>query len=354
MPASSMPGSRMPGSRASAYAADPTTELNAALAAELQHAKLTRDAQLARAAGALMSAYRGGDPAASPVLDTPLAALAYAAYRMPATYAAVAAVLARISSTVDGRAASPLRTLVDVGGGTGAALWAAAAAVPTLAAATVLDRSEPALRLGRRLAARSTARLLRGAAWTRAVLTPLSLSPLAPADLVTMAYVLAELPAATGAALVSTAARAAAVVVVVEPGTPAGYRRVLAARGLLVREGLHIVAPCPHDRACPLADGTDWCHFATRLGRSPIHRRLKGGSLGYEDEKYAYVVAARAAPPARTGRVVRRPRLRPGLVELDVCTPTHGVAPVRISKRLGPEYRAARDVRWGDPWPAST
>jgi ribosomal protein RSM22 (predicted rRNA methylase) len=301
-----------------------------------------------------MAAYRDGDPTPRPALDAPMAALAYAAYRMPATHAAVAAVLstARTAANDVGNPLAP-RTLLDVGGGTGAALWAAAQVFPTLSDATVLDRSEPALRLGRRLVERSRAHPLPAALpatrWTRAHLAaPVTLPR---ADLVTMAYVLAELPAATSRALVTAAARTAGVVVVVEPGTPAGYHRVLAARTLLIGAGLHVLAPCPHERTCPLADRADWCHFAVRLDRSPTHRRLKSGSLGYEDEKYAYVVATRTGQSPRTGRVLRRPRVRTGLVELAVCTPGDGVQQVRVSRRHGSEYRAARDVGWGDRWP---
>src|SRR6185369_6052327 len=108
----------------------------------------------------------------------------YAAYRMPATFAAVRAAL---------RAAAPglgsPGTLLDLGGGTGAAVWAAAATLPSLAAATVLDRSREALALGRALAGRAPAPLVRDATWTQG---SLGAGP-PPADLVTLAYVLGEL-----------------------------------------------------------------------------------------------------------------------------------------------------------------
>ena len=314
-------------------------DLSAALAAELHR---HRRAELAGSATALMTAYRAGDPASSPRLDTDAATLAYAAYRMPATHAAVAAAL--------GAAASPTlrpRSMLDLGGGTGAAVWAAAATFPTLATATVLDRSGPALQLGRRLAAHAATGPAGAATWTRATLTPRT--PLPRADLVTMAYVLAELPGATAAALVTAAARATGLVAVIEPGTPAGYRRVLAARERLLAEGMRVLAPCPHEAACPLTRG-DWCHFAARLDRSPLHRRIKGGSRSFEDEKFAYVVTARAVPTARAGRVVRRPLHRPGVVRLEVCRPDGGVDRTLVSRRQGPAYRIARDLRWGDTW----
>jgi ribosomal protein RSM22 (predicted rRNA methylase) len=374
-------------------------DLSAALAAELHPTTRHRHAELAGCASALMTAYRSGDPASSPLLDTGAAALAYAAYRMPATHAAVAAALSAaaplitcprpvpadlesrtspgpgdtaplisgqrpvpadldsrtspgLGNTAPAAAAPPggqPRTLLDLGGGTGAAVWAAAAVFPTLTEATVLDRSGPALLLGRRLAAHAAAGLPRAATWTRATLTPHT--PLPGADLVTMAYVLAELPEPAAAALVTAAAGSAGVVAVVEPGTPAGYRRVLAARERLVGQGMRILAPCPHDSGCPLT-GADWCHFAARLDRTPLHRRIKRGARGFEDEKFAYVVAARAPAAFRAGRVVRRPLHRPGVTQLEVCRPEGVVGRTLISRRQGPAYRAAREVRWGGTWPA--
>ena len=54
---------------------------------------------------------------------------------------------------------------------------------------------------------------------------------------------------------------------IVEPGTPAGYARIIALRGQLIAQGAHVAAPCPHDAECPLI-APDWCHFTQRLPRS--------------------------------------------------------------------------------------
>ncbi|HEY6747999.1 MAG TPA: small ribosomal subunit Rsm22 family protein [Mycobacteriales bacterium] len=300
-------------------------------------------ADLQRGVAALTAAYRTGGPPGD-VLATPLAARAYAAYRMPATFAAVRAAL---------RAAAPglgePGTLLDLGGGTGAAVWAAAATLPSLTTATVLDRSADALALGRALAGSSPAPLLRGATWTRGALGG---GPPAPADLVTIAYVLGELSEGGRTALVQQVAAAAPAVAVVEPGTPAGHRRVLEARDALLDMGFRVVAPCPHDLACPWRTGADWCHFAARLPRSALHRQVKGGTLGWEDEKFSYVVASREPAAAKAGgRIVRHPFQRKRFVELTVCAQSPRVNRVPVSKRQGPLYRSAKDAGWGDPWP---
>jgi ribosomal protein RSM22 (predicted rRNA methylase) len=261
---------------------------------------------------------------------------------MPATYAAACAALEQVARAVP--ALAPV-TLLDLGGGTGAASWAAAEVFPTIATATVLDQVPGVLELGRRLAAGHP--ILRTTRWQRWRVSDAFPS----ADLTTVSYVLGELPAPAAATLVEQAARQAQAVLIVEPGTPAGYGRVLAARELLLASGLTVVAPCPHDARCPLRP-PDWCHFAARVNRSALHRRVKGATLGYEDEKFAYVCAVRSPrPDSLPARVLRQPGQRKGLVQLRLCTPAGVAADEIVSKRAGDRYRAARDLSWGDPWP---
>ncbi|MFJ2113825.1 small ribosomal subunit Rsm22 family protein, partial [Streptomyces sp. NPDC087850] len=304
----------------------------------------------------LIAHYRGTIPTDAPVLRDRSDVAAYAAYRMPATFEAVRAALAGLADAAPGWAPG---SHVDVGGGTGAAVWAADAVwgggtgssrtgegAPRTTA--VLDWAEPALALGRELAA-SGAPALRAAAWRRERIGAALKLP--ESDLVTVSYVLNELTAPDRTALVDEAARAARAVVIVEPGTPDGYLRIIEARDRLIAAGLRIAAPCPHSGACPIEAGTDWCHFAARVSRSSLHRQIKGGSLAYEDEKFGYVAAVRfEARPVRA-RVTRKPQIRKGQVLLDLCTEGDGLTRGTVTKRHGPLYRAARDTAWGDAWP---
>ncbi len=298
---------------------------------------------LVRATDRLSQRYRTGDVPASPHLHDDAAAAAYAAYRMPATFAAVSAALAQVRGVV-----AP-RTLLDLGGGTGSALWAAALTWPSLAAAVVVEGALPVLELGRRLAAASTTGTVRDAEWRSDDVSSAEID----ADVVTVSYVLGELAERPRVDLIRRLAASRAVVVVVEPGTPAGYRRVLAARDVLIGSGRSVLAPCPHDLRCPMSE-SDWCHMAVRLERSRVHRVAKGVDLGHEDEKFSYVVAGSAPAGRPAGRVVRHPLIRKGLVELQVCAERPALTTVPVPKSRGAEYRAARDVRWGDPWPLSS
>ncbi|MFJ7147993.1 small ribosomal subunit Rsm22 family protein [Streptomyces sp. NPDC100445] len=300
-----------------------------------------------RVAGAverLIANYRGDTPTHAPILRDRADVAAYAAYRMPATFEAVRSALAAFADAVpDWTPAGH----VDVGGGTGAATWAVTATWDGTRPVTVLDWAEPALALGRELAAANPA--LADARWQRARIDAgLTLDD---TDLVTVSYVLNELAAPDRAALVDAAARAARAVVIVEAGTPAGYERVIEARDRLVRAGFSVAAPCPHSAACPIAPGTDWCHFSARVGRSSLHRQVKGGSLAYEDEKFSYVAATRLPVAPAPARVVRRPQIRKGQVLLDLCEADERLDRTTVTKRHGDLYRAARDTGWGDAWP---
>nr|WP_206313418.1 small ribosomal subunit Rsm22 family protein [Streptomyces coryli] len=309
--------------------------------------------QAARAVERLIEAYRGETPTSAPVLRDRTDVAAYAAYRMPATFQAVRAALGGLREAAPAWAPA---SHADIGGGTGAAVWAVEDAWPGgERSTTVLDWAEPALAIGKELAngGGAEAPALASADWCQQVIG--EDLQLRAADLVTVSYVLGELTDPARRAVLSAAAESAqAAVVVVEPGTPEGYLRVMEARDLLIEAGFSVAAPCPHSGHCPIETGADWCHFAARVQRSSLHRQVKGGELGYEDEKFSYVAAVRpvAVPDSvpAANRVVRHPLVRKGLVMLDLCTGEETLERRNVSKRLGPLYRQARDAGWGASW----
>ncbi|MFJ6742250.1 small ribosomal subunit Rsm22 family protein [Streptomyces sp. NPDC091279] len=300
--------------------------------------------QAATAVDRLISTYRGAPPTHAPILRDRADVAAYAAYRMPATFEAVRTALAEFADAVPEWTPADH---TDVGGGTGAATWATAATWGGVRPVTVLDWAEPALALGRELAAALPE--LADVRWQRARIG--SALAVEPADLVTVSYVLNELTEPDRVALVDAVAGAAQAVVIVEAGTPAGYARVIEARGRLVAAGFKVAAPCPHDDACPIVPGEDWCHFSARVSRSSLHRQVKGGSLAYEDEKFSYVAATRLPVVPAASRVVRKPQIRKGQVLLDLCEREPALHRTTITKRHGDLYKAARDASWGDVWP---
>ena len=279
---------------------------------------------LNRAVSAMTEAYRGGTPAR---LTQDERVAAYLATRMPATYAAAHAVMREVRARLRSK---PIANVLDIGAGTGAASLAARACFPE-AAITMLERDR---------AFAEVARLL----IPDAAFCPLS-SPLPPHDLVVAAYSLGEI-AEPMATRLWQAARVA--FVAIEPGSPKGFSLVRGIRDQLLAAGARMVAPCPAESPCPMVV-PDWCHFGARVERSSIHRRVKGGELGYEDEKYSYIALAREAVELPAGRVIRRPQQHPGLIVLETCT-TRGLVTERVTRRDRDAFRAARKSSWGDDW----
>jgi len=295
--------------------------------------------QLEQSAKALSDAYRTGGTAASRAAHTAAEVAAYLATRAPATYAAAAEVFRQTSII---RPSFEPSSLLDLGAGPGIAAWAATEAWPRIVTASLVEAESEMVRAGKSLAVHETG-ALGVATWA---VTDAGAAG-SQADLVIASYVLGELEPRSLVSFIRNAwARTADTLVIVEPGTTAGYERVLTARDAVIAAGGTTLAPCPHDAPCPLPEG-DWCHFATRLPRSRTHRIAKGAERGFEDEKFAYVVLCRSPHARPEARVIRRPDLRPGHVVLDLCAPS-GVEQRTVSRREGDDYRRARKVGWGD------
>jgi ribosomal protein RSM22 (predicted rRNA methylase) len=276
---------------------------------------------------------------------TEQAALAYLAARLPATYAAVRASFAALT---DRRPDFAPATLLDVGAGPGTALWAAADCWPGLSDARLIEASPAFAAIGERLAAGA---LRQRVEWHKANIAQMDVAYLdgSPRDLVTATYLLSELGEDARAGLIDRLWRCTAdTLVIVEPGTPAGWQRMLAARTRLIAAGANLLAPCPHAQACPLTP-PDWCHFAQRVARSRIHRIVKGADMPWEDEKFIYIVASRKAAPQISGaRIIAHPRKGSGRVTLKLCRPDGTAAEQFFSRRNGALFKAAARRDWGD------
>ncbi|GAA5925483.1 hypothetical protein JCM1841_004871 [Sporobolomyces salmonicolor] len=231
----------------------------------------------------------------------------------------------------------------------------------------------------------------------------------------------------------------AEVMIVVDRGTPAGSRLVIEAREYLLmlgrREvsravageidpellelgvdvdfepevvaetvdpslGSHVIAPCPHDGACPLHRVTKtFCHFSQRLQTPAFLRHTKHTTRGEDDAKFSYVVVRRGQRPSTTAptssafaglmaeldatsaeaavtpraeadqparqegdtkvgdeltwpRMIAPPLKRSGHVILEVCAASGNIERHTIPKSQGrQEYYDARKSAWGDSFP---
>lgn len=295
---------------------------------------------LARAGTALSERYRGEVHDGAWHVSDDLAARSYLASRFPATYAAAGKAMREVAALLPDF--SP-KTMLDVGAGPGTASWAASGVWPSLRHSTLLEGSAHMRHWGEELALE----LQISTEW-RSLDLRNGLENAPEADLVAIAYVINELEDAERERLIAELwQRTAGALLIVEPGTPAGWRRIAAAREALLEMGAHVAAPCPHAVACPI-EAPDWCHFAARLARSRLHRQSKSATLGHEDEPFSYVAFSRAAPRLPSARVLAPSTGRSGLVELKLCTEGGTLERRTISKREGPLYKRAKNAEWGD------
>jgi ribosomal protein RSM22 (predicted rRNA methylase) len=340
---------------------------------------------LAQSAAQLSEHYKAADFSTAAVTNEAQRA-AYLAVRMPATYAAIRRVLAEIpfhippleitlpAPQAEIRQRAPaeiqlpappseitlpapqaeIKSLLDIGAGPGTALFAAAEEFP-LQRATLIEVDTEWLALGKRLAAQSPLPAVQSAQWTRQDLR--SGFSCSPHDLVVVSYTLGELPPSAADSVLRKAwSCTGKFLVIIEPGTPRGFAAINSARSALIANAARIVAPCPHQSACPMAAAGDWCHFSQRVERTSLHRQLKGGTLGYEDEKFSYVIAVK--PEIANGqnsqsysRIVRHPGKHSGHIQLTLCTPQGLIENRTVARSSKAAYKAARKAEWGDSWP---
>lgn len=290
---------------------------------------------LRQESAALTATYRAGGSSA----DIDLAS--YLVARLPATYAAVLRVLAEAAALRPGFAPA---SLIDAGSGPGTASWAAAEVWPGLEHITFLDNTPAFLTLAAALAANAPHPLNRATAVDGSIE---AMPPSPGADLVVAAYALAELPRpriAAAAARLWAASRS--MLVIVEPGTPAGFARIRAAREALLAMAAVPVAPCTHGVRCPIA-GEDWCHFSVRLARSRAHMHAKAARVPFEDERYSYLVLSRDGEASGLARIIAPPaHAKPGS-SFRVCTGGR-LEQRHVARRDGAAYKQARKLDWGD------
>jgi ribosomal protein RSM22 (predicted rRNA methylase) len=317
-------------------APDLPIRLKAALEARLEGVSRI---EAASKAALISSTYRDGG--GSGAIRSESDALAYAMARMPATFAAVIASLNALSEITPDFAPT---SLLDVGAGPGTATWAAAEAFPSLQRFTLIDSNSALRALALDLVGNSAR--LREIEYRHGEARA-ALAHAEPSDLVVASYVIAEISDGERTALANALwAKTGDTLLIVEPGTPAGYARIIDVRTQLVAAGAHVAAPCPHDRKCPLT-APDWCHFTQRLPRSRAHKQVKAAERPFEDEKFIYLALTRAPATVHPARVLRQPEFSKVEVTAKLCT-AEGLAIAKVPRRARADYARARRWRWGD------
>jgi hypothetical protein len=235
---------------------------------------------------------------------------------------------------------SGVERVIDWGCGSGVAGRRVLAACPSLRALEVHDHS--------RLAVSYAVRMAQGA-FPGIVVRPASPAPEGGKDaLWVLSHVCNELDSRAEARLLAALSSAGAILWV-EPGTHEVGRRMQS-----IREGLRarfdVIAPCPHQRDCPLlleGRGRDWCHH---FARPPAHvftdgnwvRFARRAGIDLRGLPYSYLAlqarpdGARPAPVQPWSRILGRIRLSKSAAAFQACGPD-GIEDVQVRKQANPE-----------------
>ncbi len=287
----------------------------------LEHIPLS---QLREAAETLSQRYRHGE---KPYLTEEYHYAAYLAVRFPATFQAISQTFQQVNPET-------IHSFLDLGAGPGTGFLAAQTYFEGLTHATLIETDPHFISLGKQL----TGPL---ATWKRATLP----CTLPPHDLVLLSYSLNEMAEPEKVVKAAWAATQQ-FLVIIEPGTPAGYAQLMATRTFLLSQGAFMVAPCPNALDCPMQK-PNWCHFPARVERNRLHRYLKQGTLGFEDEKYSYLIVSKTVQPLPKNRVVAPVTFKKNQVILPLCTEGQ-LSTITVTQKTKELYKRCRKLSWGD------
>lgn len=253
-----------------------------------------------------------------------LGALAYASARLPSTYAAIKHVLQRLVMSREGAGEWVPESMLDFGAGPGTAAWAARHIWPSSnIRVTAIENSHSMANLGYEIldmcadgrearytddgvVAGDTAqeRVAMDVRWRPYF--PRSKGALSKHDICIAAYSLNELNDSVERhhVLNKLIQSSQQYIVLIEPGTPHGFSIIEDSRTYVLKVSrklgmpFHVVAPCPHDGACPLRGTKSWCHFSQRHTRTEEQRIAVKSLTGKAPrdtfaEKFSYVILRR-------------------------------------------------------------
>lgn len=281
--------------------------------------------------------YRDNDGKGKKMVTQDNEALAYAISRMPSTYCAIYSVLLNVLKSYNRR----INRVLDIGAGTGAATWAVSNIIEP-EKIICLEREQAMRDIGSKLMKQH----IENAEWKEFDLVANEIDE--KADLIITSYVINELNKSDREKSILKMWEATNdLLVIIEPGTPEGFKHILEAREILLEKNAHIVAPCICNEKCPINSNEDWCSFYVRVARSGIHRQAKKGELGYEDEKFSYIAFSKQPININGARILRHPQINSGYVKVKLCT-NKGIEERIYSKKDKEIYKQVRKLDAGD------
>lgn len=301
------------------------------ISAEIKYKSIIEETQ------SISKKYRENDGKGKKLVTKQSETIAYAISRMPATYCAVYSAFSNVLKNYN----KQIKTVLDIGAGTGAATWAITS-LADVEKITCLEREKAMKDTGNQL----MKDVLSNVEWEEFDLVSDEINK--KADLVVSSYVINELSEENRKKAIEKMWDSTNdILLIIEPGTPEGFRHILEARKQLLSKGASIIAPCSHNGNCPINHQEDWCSFYVRVARGGMQRQAKKGELGYEDEKFSYIAFSKTPTDTGIPRILRHPQINSGYVKVKLCT-ENGLEEKTYSKKDGEIYKKIRKLDAGD------
>lgn len=302
-----------------------------------------------------------GEKRGESLLNQDNEAIAYAIARMPATYSATSMACIHTFEILNRISEEKYNTLIDVGAGTGAASLAISEQVD-LEGILCLEREDVMMSLGKILLAESENEVVKNAKWEKFDINDyqfddkrLSGGENKNADIVITSYMLNEFNEDKVLEIVEKLwAMTNKVLIIVEPGTPKDYKRIMKIKEYLTIHGGMVIAPCTNCSKCDLPEN-DWCNFSCRVERTKMQKDAKLGDAPYEDEKFTYLAIAKfkekeknnfEAQNADIVRIIRHPIIKTNMVEVKLCQ-NGNIINKTYTKKDKEMYKKTRKARVG-------
>jgi len=277
----------------------------------------------------LTSKYKTSSGQSKSLIGSKQDSILYAISRMPATYAVT---FTLVSDLIKQGALLDVRSVTDVGSGTGAGYFALKEIDETLDIKLVEKDKfmiETFLKLANENVSVDKLDLIKD---------KLSFN----SDLIMSSFVLSEMTEEdrikTFKKLLNETKK---YLLLIDTGTPKTYEQMMRLKSVAYEQGYKVIAPCAGEK-CLLKN--DYCQFYARVERSALHKLAKGGKLSYEDEKYFYLLFAKSNTQNSGKRVIRRPIINPNEVKLKFCT-NDGVEETLFTKKDKENFKRARKAK---------
>lgn len=310
-------------------------ELEQAIENQIKDIKIS---ELKNEAEKLSNRYLNEERTGKSLLSKEIEAVAYSIMRMPATFGAITTVLKNTLNIVKN---NEFKTVLDIGSGTGASVWVVSDLLE-VEKITCLEREEAMRKIGQTLLKNNDE--IKNIEWINKDITK---EELPAAEIIIMSYVMNELAEENRKNLIEKLLKLnAKLILIIEPGTPEGFKNIKQIQEVALNKGAFIIAPCTSQEKCKLPED-DWCHSTVRVERTKIHKLLKNAELPYEDEKFSYIVISNEKYNLPDSRILRHPIIEKGKIILKLCEKGN-IGEKIIVKKDKDKFKIAKKKNCGD------